>query len=97
MRGDVKIMVKGEGQTFNGFRRCAGMRNRRFRCDSEYHLAPNCPLRSNSRNESAQLARSSKKAPRPPDSSKSAEAPVGVRDERSFAKTDSKSNGGKAL
>ena len=30
----------GAGQTLNGFNRRTGLRDRGYRCDSEYHVAP---------------------------------------------------------
>ena len=35
--------VNGGAQTLNGLYRETGLRNRRYRCDSGYHLAPGCP------------------------------------------------------
>ena len=35
--------VEGGGQTLNGFYRKTGLRNRRYQCNGEYHLAPRCP------------------------------------------------------
>ena len=47
--------VNGSGQTLNGFNRKTDLRYRRFRCDSEYHLAPRRPWRDAPRGEARPL------------------------------------------
>ena len=43
--------MKGDGRTLDGFNRRPDQRNRRYGCDSEYHLAPKCPYRDTPRRE----------------------------------------------
>ena len=49
-----KDKAQGDGQTLNGFNRRTGVGNRCYTSNSEYHLAPKCPLRDVPRSESAQ-------------------------------------------
>ena len=43
MRGGSSHRKRGAGK--NGFNRRAGERGRRYRCGSEYHLLPKCPIK----------------------------------------------------
>ena len=45
--------VKGGGQTLHGIKRHTGLRNRRFRRGSEYHLVQMCPLEAAPETDSA--------------------------------------------
>ena len=41
--------VKGGGQTLNDLNRKTDLRNRCYKCDSEYNLSPMCPWRETPR------------------------------------------------
>ena len=57
--------MKEDGRTFNGFNRRTGVRNRCYRCDGEYHLAPKCPWRDVPRSELGSVAPEHGKARNP--------------------------------
>ena len=44
--GKSRDEVKEGGSTSNGSNRRTGLRNRHYKCDSEYHPAPKCPWRA---------------------------------------------------
>ena len=66
----------GDGQTLRGFNRKTGLRNRRYLCDSEYHLAPRCPWRGTLRGARSSFSQESGRSYRPLCSSISMETPV---------------------
>ena len=68
--------MQGVGQTLNGFSRKTGLRNRRYRRDSEYHHAPRCPWRDTPRGGGGSLSQGRDRSYRPPYSSISMETPV---------------------
>ena len=68
--------LKGGGRTSNGFNRRTGPRNRRYKCDSEYHLAPTCPWRDVLRSELSPAPQGRGKARKPSFSTISMETPV---------------------
>ena len=68
--------AEGGGQTLNGVNRKTGLRNRRYRCDSEYHLAPGCPWRDIPRGGGSSFPRERDRAHKPSYSSISMETPV---------------------
>ena len=72
-RGEDK--VKREGQALNGFNRKTNPRNRRYRCDSEYHPAPKCPWRDTPRGGGSSSPQERNRPYRPPYSSTSMETP----------------------
>ena len=61
-----KTKVRKDGQTLNGLNRRTGIRNRYYKYDSEYHLAPKCPLKDVSRSESTPYVSFARKVLRPP-------------------------------
>ena len=71
-----KDKVKGGGQTLGGFFRATGIRNKCYKCESGYHLAPKCPLRYVPRSEFAPRSPVNRKARRPPYSVIPMEAPA---------------------
>ena len=78
-----KAKVKEGGQTLDGIKKRTGLRDRRYRFDSEYYLAPRRPPKDVPRRDSASLFPSSRKAPSPPYSSMSIESPVQVQSDGS--------------
>ena len=57
-----KEKVKGDGRTPNEFNRRSGVRNTCYKCKSEYHLAPKCPLRDVPRSKLAPSSPVNRKA-----------------------------------
>ena len=68
--------VWGDGQTLNGFNRRTGFRDRWYRCDSEYRLAPKCPWRDTPREDRSPPFQERGKARKPSYSTISMETPV---------------------
>ena len=68
--------VKWGGQTLNGFNRKTGQRNRRYRRDSEHHLAPRCPWRDTPPGDGSLFAQERNRSYRPPYPSAPTETPV---------------------
>lgn len=71
--------VKGDGETLGGFNRRTGLRNRRYNCDTGYHLAPKCARRDVLRSEIGPAHPGNTRAHRPTYSAISMEAPVAAR------------------
>ena len=71
--------LKGGGRTSNGFNRRTGPRNRRYKCDSEYHLAPKCPWQDVAESEWGSATSEKGNARKPPNSAISMETPVSVK------------------
>ena len=80
--GDVK---KGENKV-KGLNRRTGVRDRCFTCNSEYHLAPNCPSRGDSVKGSGPPLPVMSKHLLPPYLSISMESPVSRRGDASSVK-----------
>ena len=72
----VSHAAEGGGQKLNGFNHEAGLRNRRYRGDSECHLAPRCPWRDTPRGDGSSLPQQRDRAHRPSYSSISMETPA---------------------
>ena len=68
--------MRQDGQTLNGFSRGAGARNRCYRRDSEYHLAPKRPRRGAPRGACSPATQERDKACRPTYSPMSMDTPV---------------------
>ena len=71
--------MRGDGQTLNGLNRRAGMRDRRYRRDSEYRLAPKCPWRGTPRDDGSPAIQERRKARWPPYSAISMKIPVSAQ------------------
>ena len=70
--------VKGGCQAFDGLNRRTGLRNRRYKWDSEYHVAPKCPWREVPRSEFGLVIPEHGKAHEQPYSATSTGSPVFV-------------------
>ena len=68
--------MKRGGQTLKGFYRKTGLRNQRYRRDSEYHLARRCPRRDIPRGDGGSLPHKCDRSQRPPRPSITLETPV---------------------
>ena len=73
--------VGGVGQTLNGFNFETGLRNRRYRCDSEHHLAPRYSWRDTPRGDGSSRPQERDRERRPSFSSIPAETPVSTQGE----------------
>ena len=58
--GKGNVLV--DGREVSGFNRRPEVRNRCYECDSEYRIAPRCPLRAVRRGESVPGSPESRKA-----------------------------------
>ena len=65
-----------DGQTLEGFNRRTGQRNRRYRRDSERHLAPKCPRMDTERGDRGPAPQERDKVRKPSCSSISLDTPV---------------------
>ena len=68
--------MQGGGQTLNGFNRKTVLRNRCYRRNSEYHLAPRCPWRDTLRRGGGSFSQERDRSQRPPYFSTSSDTPV---------------------
>ena len=71
-----KDMAKGDGQTLKGSNRRTGLRNKCYKCDSEYHLAPTCSWRDAPQRVLGSASPEQQKARKPCYSTISTGAPV---------------------
>ena len=71
--------ARGNGEMLNGFNRRTGLRNRRYKCDSEYHLAPKCSWRHVPQSAIGAASPTDSKTRRPFYSTNCTDAPLSAR------------------
>ena len=85
---------EGGGQALRGCNRRAGQRNRCYRCDSEYNLAPKCPWRDTPRRHRSSTAKIPREAPQERDKARKLSYSTISMDTPASAKTPAHLNSG---